>query len=150
MKVRRQIDVMHEVFRAHESAHGGVHARGWASNYAIEVPPGAPDEARAFGRAYRVFRPLAWRLWESPAPPADGVDALSAGLDAHPVSPEVKRALTSYYVRNFVALYRTRARGGEQIAELDRALRAAGLPRVAEAEDLALNPSELEALGLVR
>ena len=58
------------------------------------------------------------------------------------------RALTSYYVRNFVALYRTRPRGSEQIGALDRALLDAKLPGVAEAEDLALNPSELEALGL--
>lgn len=150
MTLRRRMDVMHEVFRAHEQVDLRGRARPWASNYMIDPPEGADASAAAFARTYRVFRPLAWRLWESPAPPADGVSALAAGLREQASDDATSRALTSYYVRNFVALHRSRPRGGEQIAALDRALLDAGLPSVAEAEDLALNPSELEALGLVR
>ncbi len=148
MTPRRRMDVMHEVFRAHEHVALGGASRRWASNYVLDAPESASAEARAFVDAYRVFRPLAWRLWEAPSSPVDGVSALAAGLRERRIEPATARAITSYYVRNFVALHRTRSRGGEQIGALDRALAAAALPGVADAEDLALNPSELEALGL--
>src|SRR6185503_19163207 len=49
---REQVDVMHEVFHAHD------HLRPWASNYVLD------GGDRAFVRVYGVFRSMAWGLWE--------------------------------------------------------------------------------------
>ncbi|NUO48339.1 MAG: hypothetical protein HOV80_05730, partial [Polyangiaceae bacterium] len=142
MPLRRRIDVMHEIFHAHDSS------RPWASNYVLEAPDDASDDARAFVQAYAVFRPVAFRLWEAPAPPDDVVRSLAESFASSSLEPETARGIAGYYVRNFVGLHRIRQSGREQVALLDKALLRAGLPGVAEVDDLALTPSELEALGI--
>jgi hypothetical protein len=142
MPLRRRIDVMHEIFHAHDSS------RPWASNYVLEAPDGASEEARAFVRGYEIFRPVAFRLWEAPAPPDEVVASMAESFAARSIDKETARGIAGYYVRNFVGLHRIRQSGREQVGLLDGALLRAGLPGVAEVEDLALTPSELEALGI--
>ncbi len=142
MPLRRRIDVMHEIFHAHDSS------RPWASNYVLEAPDDASEDARAFVRAYAVFRPLAFRLWEAPAPPDEAVASMAASFAESAIDAETARGVAAYYVRNFVGLHRIRQSGREQVAILDKALLRADLPGVAEVDDLALTPSELEALGI--
>jgi hypothetical protein len=98
---RAQVDVMHEVFRAHE------HLRPWASSYTLD-DDGAP-EGRAFRSAYGVFRALAARFWERQIPPEQTLPALvresrEAGLD-----PEWEALFLEYYGKNLIGLYRNRA-----------------------------------------
>lgn len=113
---REQVDVMHEIFHAHD------HLRPWATNYEFEVPPDAPPPALAFAHTYRVFRALAFRLWEGQRDPGETVDAFlnearEAGLDA-----AWQAALIDYYARNVLGLYSQRNKGFEIMIALDRAI----------------------------
>ncbi len=97
-----QVEVMHEVFHAHD------HLRPWASNYALEDEPGAPRSRREFVRAYRVFRGLAWGLWEG-SRPAEALlsqtvdEARRAGLGR-----AWEESFLEYYGRNALNIHATR------------------------------------------
>jgi hypothetical protein len=113
---REQVDVMHEVFHAHD------HLRPWATNYEFEVPPDASPAVLSFANTYRVFRALAFRLWEGQREPGETVDAFlnesrAAGLDA-----AWQAALIDYYARNVLGLYSQRNKGLEIMVALDRAI----------------------------
>ena len=112
LPVRQQIDVMHEVFHAHD------HQRPWASSYVLEDAADTP-----LGKAYRVFRPLAWGLWEGARPQREVLAALlreagRAGLDRAFLA-----AIIEYYGRNAVVLHQHRRDGDAQATELKRWLR---------------------------
>jgi len=113
---REQVDVMHEIFHAHD------HLRPWATNYEFEVPPDADPAALSFAHTYRVFRALAFRLWEAQREPGETVDAFlnesrEAGLDA-----AWQAALIDYYARNVLGLYSQRNKGLQIMVALDRAI----------------------------
>lgn len=115
---REQVDVMHEIFHAHD------HLRPWATNYAFELPPEASPAAQSFVQAYRVFRALAFRLWEGQREPGETVDAFltearEAGLDA-----AWQAAMVDYYARNVLGLYSQRNKGLEIMVALDRAIQS--------------------------
>jgi hypothetical protein len=115
---REQVDVMHEIFHAHD------HLRPWATNYEFDIPPEADAKAQSFVQAYRVFRALAFRLWEGQREPGETVDAFladarEAGLDA-----AWQAAMVDYYARNVLGLYSQRNKGLEIMVALDRAIQS--------------------------
>ena len=115
---REQVDVMHEVFHAHD------HLRPWATNYEFDVPPDASPAAASFLQVYRVFRALAFRLWEAQREPGETVDAFlfeakEAGLDS-----AWQAAMIDYYSRNVLGLYSQRNKGLQIMVALDRAIQA--------------------------
>jgi hypothetical protein len=97
---RQKIAVMHEVFHAHD------HQRPWASNYALDD---AGDGA--FARAYRVFRGLAWGLWEGARPPGEVLSAMLREAAREGVDRAWVEELLDYYGRNALALHQQRADG---------------------------------------
>jgi hypothetical protein len=97
---RAQIDVMHEIFHAHD------HLRPWASSYALE---GAPDGELA--RAYRVFRALAWGLWEGARPQEEVLASLLRGAAAAQLDRAWVAAFLEYYGKNMLALHQHREDG---------------------------------------
>ena len=115
---REQVDVMHEIFHAHD------HLRPWATNYEFDVPPDASPAAASFLQVYRVFRALAFRLWEGQREPGETVDAFlleakEAGLDS-----AWQAAMIDYYSRNVLGLYSQRNKGLQIMVALDRAIHA--------------------------
>lgn len=99
-----QVDVMHEVFHAHD------HLRPWSSNYALEIEGGARGAAAVeLMQAYRVFRALAWGLWEGARPWEEVLsrvvrEAKETGLDRAWVA-----SFVDYYGRHALNLHQTRA-----------------------------------------
>lgn len=115
---REQIDVMHEVFHAHD------HLRPWATNYEFELPMDASPSAQTFVQVYHVFRNVAFRLWEGQREPIETVDAFSvdareAGLDAG-----WQAAIVDYYARNVLGLYSQRNNGLNVLVALKRAMQS--------------------------
>jgi hypothetical protein len=113
---REQIDVMHELFHAHD------HLRPWATNYEFSLPKDAGGAAQTFMQVYRVFRSLAFRLWEGQREPSETVDAFlvearEAGLDM-----AWQAAIVDYYARNLLALYSYRNKGIDVMVALKRAM----------------------------
>jgi hypothetical protein len=97
---RAQIDVMHEVFRAHD------HLRPWASSYPLET---AGDSE--LGRAYRVFRMLAWGLWEGARPQDEVLASLLRGTAEARLDRAWMLGFLEYYGKNALALHFYRADG---------------------------------------
>jgi len=97
---RAQIDVMHEVFHAHD------HQRPWASSYALEG-----DGDGEFARAYRVFRGLAWGLWEAARPQDEILAALLRAAAAERLDRAWVASLLDYYTRNALGLHQLRPSG---------------------------------------
>ena len=95
---RQKIEVMHEIFHAHD------HQRPWASNYALD---GAGEGE--FPRVYRVFRGVAWGLWEGARPLEETLDALLRDAERERLARPWVEALVDYYGRNAVALHQPRA-----------------------------------------
>jgi hypothetical protein len=115
---REQIDVMHEVFHAHD------HLRPWATNYEFELPTDASPSAQTFVQVYHVFRNVAFRLWEGQREPIETVDAFlvdarEAGLDAG-----WQAAIVDYYARNVLGLYSQRNNGLNVLVALKRAMQS--------------------------
>lgn len=112
---RLQIDVMHEVFHAHD------HQRPWASSYVLE------DAAEtALGQAYRVFRSLAWGLWEGARPQRELLGTLLREAEKAGLERPTLAAMIEYYGRNALALHQHRNDGPEHAAELKRWLEERG------------------------
>ncbi len=113
---RAQIDVMHEVFHAHD------HQRPWASSYALE---GAGDQD--FVRAYRVFRGLAWALWEGARPQDEILAALLRGAAAERLDRTWVEGFAEYYGRHALGLHRVRGDGAATASGLAHWLEEQGL-----------------------
>jgi hypothetical protein len=112
---RQKLSVMHEVFHAHD------HQRPWASNYALDD---AGDGE--FARVYRVFRGLAWGLWEGARPPVEVLDTLLREAERERIGRPWIVALLDYYGRNALALHQSRADGRVFSGTLKRWLRVNG------------------------
>jgi hypothetical protein len=96
-----QVDVMHEVFHAHD------HLRPWASNYALE---GAGEALREqeFSRAYRVFRGLAWGLWEGARAPEEMLSRMLVEARRAQLGRAWEASFLEYYGRNALSLHAQR------------------------------------------
>lgn len=114
----QQIEVMHEVFHAHD------HMRPWASNFDLAVEEGAGSGE--LYRVYRVFRGLAFRLWESHRDPEEVLGALAVEADRAGISAEWRAALIDYYARNALGLYANRPGGFALVGMLKRAALESG------------------------
>lgn len=103
-----QVDVMHEVFHAHD------HMRPWTSTFDLDGTPASPGSAaQQFLNVYRVFRGLAWRLWEANRPVPETLAALEAEARAAGLDPSWEAALLQYFAHNALGLYSQRPRGKE-------------------------------------
>ena len=100
-----QVAVMHEVFHAHD------HMRPWASTFELDGTQVDGAAAAGFLTAYRVFRGLAWRLWEAHR----SVDETLAALDGEAAALQLDRAwgaaLLEYYANNALGLFSQRPAG---------------------------------------
>jgi hypothetical protein len=116
---RAQIDVMHEVFHAHD------HQRPWASSYALD---GAGELASwtEFASAYRVFRGLAWGLWEAARPQDEVLAALLRAAAAERLDRGWVASLLEYYARNVLGLHQLRPTGAAVARSLARWLEEHG------------------------
>jgi hypothetical protein len=106
-----QVDVMHEVFHAHD------HMRPWVSSFELEGGPGADPDPTGFLAKYRVFRGLAWRLWEGQRPVEETLVALAREARAERVGASWEATLLDYLARNALGLYSRRA-GAMEIVRL--------------------------------
>jgi hypothetical protein len=104
MPRRDQVDVMHEVFHAHD------HLRPWASVFELDDETAA-DSRFDFPRAYRVFRGVAWRLWEGNRSIEETSAALAREAQAAGLDPEWEAVFFEYYGRNALGLHAQRAEG---------------------------------------
>ncbi|APR81783.1 Hypothetical protein A7982_07132 [Minicystis rosea] len=115
LRERQKIAVMHEVFHAHD------HQRPWASNYALDD---AGDSE--FARVYRVFRGVAWGLWESARPTEEVLATMLHEAEREHVDRAWVSAILDYYGRNALALHLHRADGPVFAGTLKRWLRRNG------------------------
>ncbi|MEZ4293776.1 MAG: hypothetical protein R3B70_02285 [Polyangiaceae bacterium] len=109
-----QVDVMHEVFHAHD------HMRPWASTFDLDDTPATTDTAREFLNVYGVFRGLAWRLWEGQRPVEETLAALDTEAQAAGIDRAWHAALLRYFAHNTLGLYSQR-RNGKVVLPLLRA-----------------------------
>ena len=121
---REQVDVMHEIFHAHD------HLRPWSTNYEFELPPDANPDAAAqtFVHVYGVFRALAFRLWEGQREPGETVDAFLAEAREAGLDQAWQAAMIDYYARNVLGLYSQRNKGLEIMVALDTAIQSNAHP----------------------
>ncbi|MDI1479494.1 hypothetical protein [Polyangium sp. y55x31] len=114
---RDQVDVMHEIFHAHD------HLRPWATNFDLETPPNASATVQQFVRAYRVFRGVAFRLWEGQREVGETLAALREEARAAGLDRTWEAAMIDYHARNVLGLYAQRPAGFEVVAALALATR---------------------------
>jgi len=120
LPVRKQIEVMHEIFHVHD------HMRPWASNFDFGDAPAGGEAGARFYRVYRVFRGLAWRLWEGQRDVHEILMALrressDAGLDQ-----ASEAALLDYCANNALSLHAQRTSGMAVVRLLAQAVRQNG------------------------
>lgn len=130
-----QVEVMHEVFHAHD------HLRPWASNYTLDGEGEAPWSRREFARAYRVFRGMAWGLWEGAQPMEAVLGQLVAEVARARLGREWESAFLEYYARNALNLRMNRPDARPFSRALARFLRERGQT------DLEVYQSRLADLG---
>ncbi len=111
-----QVDVMHEVFHAHD------HMRPWASTFTLDGTPASPGgSAQQFLAVYRVFRGLAWRLWEGQRPVTETLATLETEARAAGLDGAWEAALLQYFAHNALGLHSQRPRGKEIVPLLREA-----------------------------
>ncbi len=111
----QQIEVMHEIFHAHDDL------RPWSSNYALD--------ARGDGeivRAYRVFRGVAWGLWEGARSPDEVLEGMHRDAEKAGLDPTWEAAFAEYFALNGLNLHQLRADGPAFSRALGRWLRDRG------------------------
>ncbi len=117
-----QVEVMHEIFHAHD------HMRPWATNLDLGGAASEGSHGAAFRRVYRVFRGVAFRLWEGQR----GIDEVIEGLfresRAANIGPAWEAALIEYCSKNTLGLYSLRASGMSVVRALKEAVRRCGHP----------------------
>ncbi|NUP09863.1 MAG: hypothetical protein HOW73_27770 [Polyangiaceae bacterium] len=137
-----QIDLMHELMHAHDNA------RPWASSYALDLWGDAEAEQTRFARAYRVFRALAWRLWDAARTPEETAASLAREAHDADLDDDATRAVALYYLKHFFRLYRTREGGEELIERAVAAFKENELPGLADlAREQDLLPHEQALLS---
>ncbi|AKT38975.1 hypothetical protein [Chondromyces crocatus] len=136
---RAQIDVMHELFHAHD------HLRPWASNVALAstaletqrttntagsgaASSDAAETGTDFQRAYRAYRSAAFRLWEAQGGIAEILDTLATAAQREHLDPAWEAALLDYVGRNALGLHSIRSTGMEVVRALKQAVQKNGHP----------------------
>lgn len=114
LSVADQIAVMHEVFHAHD------HLAPWASSFDLGGTPAADAGAARFLQVYRVFRRLAWGLWEGRLPVPDILAELERDARAAPLDRGWEAGLLEYLATNALGLHASRP-GGKVVVSLLRA-----------------------------
>lgn len=120
--IHDQVEVMHEVFHAHD------HLRPWATNYDLERPLDGSPVTDRFVRAYRVFRGLAFRLWEGQRDVGEALSALAGEAREARLDPAWEAAMLDYYARNALGLYAQREGGFSIVHVLATAAKQNGHP----------------------
>jgi hypothetical protein len=95
LPINDQIDVMREVYHAHD------HMKPWVSNFALESP--TPIES-VFVQVYHVFRGLAWRLWEERSTARELLGHLHQDTQKQHIERAWEAALLEYTARNLLGL----------------------------------------------
>jgi hypothetical protein len=111
----QQIEVMHEIFHAHDDL------RPWSSNYALDARGDAE-----IPRAYRVFRGVAWGLWEGARAPAEVLSLMRRGVADERLDATWEAAFIGYFAQNGLNLHQFRADSAAFSGELGRWLRDSG------------------------
>jgi hypothetical protein len=112
---RQQIEVMHEVFHAHDDL------RPWSSNYALDA--GGDGE---IPRAYRVFRGVAWGLWEGARSPDEVLSTMRREAAKERLDPTWEASFAVYFAQNGLNLHQFRADSAVFSRALGRWLRDSG------------------------
>jgi len=110
---QEQIEVMHEVFRAHGDMGHGSSAFVLQQRELDEHSP--PSE---FARAYRVFRRLAWRLWGGGRGFAELSTALHQELAFEDLGAEWEAPMLTYYLNYVIGLLHYREDGLSVLTQL--------------------------------
>ncbi len=121
LAMRDQVEVMHEVFHAHD------HMRPWASNFDLgeaymAAEPGAEPEQSQFIKVYRVFRGMAFRLWEGQREVGEILPELERESEAAGIDQAWRAGLLMYLTRNALGLFSQRANGFEAVGILKDAV----------------------------
>lgn len=136
-----QILVMQELAHAHDNA------RPWSGTYDPDLATfGDSDGAKKFALTYRVLRPVAWRLWEVPAPPKDTIAALLADAKKKGLDPATTHAILAYFVQNALWLYARRDEASRLFGELDRGLVDNGLGSLLDFDDVKPYPADARVI----
>lgn len=124
-----QVDVMHEIFHAHD------HMRPWASNFDLvgaveEIGKAGEVEARhtRFLEVYKVFRRMAFRLWEGQRNLAEILPEFERESEESGMEPSWRAALLTYLARNALGLLSQRAAGITVVTMLKEAVVRNGHP----------------------
>jgi hypothetical protein len=112
---RQQIEVLHEVFHAHDNL------RPWSSNYALD-----PRGDGEIPRAYRVFRGVAWGLWEGARSPDEVLSNLRRDAAREHLDATWEAAFIAYFAQNGLNLHQLRADRAAFSRSLGRWLRDHG------------------------
>jgi hypothetical protein len=120
LPVRKQIEVMHEIFHVHD------HMRPWASNFDFGAAPAGGEAGARFYRVYRVFRGLAWRLWEGQRDVHEILMALRRESSEAGLDQASEAALLDYCANNALSLYAQRTSGMAVVRLLGQAVRQNG------------------------
>ncbi|UQA60689.1 hypothetical protein [Polyangium aurulentum] len=120
LPVRKQIEVMHEIFHVHD------HMRPWASNFDFGAAPAGGEAGARFFKVYRVFRGLAWRLWEGQRDVHEILLALRRESSEAGLDQASEAALLDYCANNALSLYAQRASGMAVVRLLAQAVRQNG------------------------
>lgn len=121
LPLRDQVEVMHEVFHAHD------HMRPWASNFDLGDGFGGADadtntKNSRFLRVYKVFRGMAFRLWEGQREVSEILPELERESEQGGIDLEWKAMLLMYLSRNSLGLFSQRAAGFETVKVLKEAV----------------------------
>ncbi len=111
----QQIEVLHEVFHAHDNL------RPWSSNYALD--PRGDGEIQ---RAYRVFRGVAWGLWEGARSPDEVLSNLRRDAAREHLDATWEAAFIVYFAQNGLNLHQLRVDRAAFSRSLGRWLRDHG------------------------
>ena len=136
LDLQRKIEVMHELAHAHDNA------RPWSAAYELDLPDGGTYES-SFLRAYRVFLPMSWSLWEAALPETETLDTLAREADATKLDATTKRALIGYYVRNAIWIYAKRSSGGEVMFHIDDWLKTHGFGPLLAFDEMRPTPVDI-------
>jgi len=117
-----QVDVMHEVFLAHN------HMRPWTASFDLDGTPASDPIVARFLTSYRVFRALAWRLWEGQRPVGETLAALAREARAEGIDAAQQATFFEYVARHALNLAAQRSGGYDMVRVLREAAAENGHP----------------------
>jgi hypothetical protein len=142
LSLRRQVEVMHELFHVHD------HMRPWAPNFDLGVVSADARVGLKFYKGYRVFRGLAWRLWEGQRDVEEILSALRRESSEAGLDPAWEAALLEYCVNNVLSLHAHRAAGMAVVKPLAEAVRQSGHPSLVGTHQMLMNIEQMNRLDM--